>query len=76
MYIPLISLAFLGGELQKKEREDKGDPNLDFFDEQDLRAYVTNAHKCLQKAVDKLMLEFNQDPSKIDRKSRGFLGIS
>ncbi|MFH2068287.1 MAG: hypothetical protein ABII89_02330 [Candidatus Omnitrophota bacterium] len=74
--LPLISLLFLSGELQKKEKENKGDPNLDFFDEQDLRAYVTNAHKCLQDAVDKLMLELNQDPSKIDRKSRGFLGIS
>lgn len=72
--LPVISLLFLGGELENKEK--KGDPNLDFFDEQDLRAYVTNAHKCVQDAVDKLMLELNQDPSKIDRKSRGFLGIS
>jgi hypothetical protein len=50
--------------------------DLDLFDQQDLRAYVTNAHHCLLKAVDKLMLDLNQDPSKIDRKSRGFLGIS
>jgi len=49
---------------------------LDLFDEQDLRAYATNVHHCLLQAVDKLMLELNQDPSKIDRKSRGFLGIS
>lgn len=49
---------------------------LDIFDLQDLRAYGTNAHHCLLKAVEKLMLDLNQDPSKIDRKTRGFLGIS
>jgi len=50
--------------------------DLDLFDQQDLRAYATNVHHCLLKAVTKLMIEANQDPSKIDRKSRGFLGIS
>jgi hypothetical protein len=50
--------------------------DLDLFDQQDLRTYSTNAHHCLLKAVDKLMLDLNQDPSKIERKSRGFLGIS
>lgn len=50
--------------------------DLDLFDLQDLTAYVTNAHHCLLEAVEKLMLDLNQDPSKIDRKSRGFLGIS
>jgi hypothetical protein len=49
---------------------------LDLFDLQDLRAYVTNCHHCLLKAVEKLMLELDQDPSKINRKSRGFLGVS
>jgi hypothetical protein len=49
---------------------------LDLFDEQDLRAYVTNTHHSLLKAVEKLMLSLNQDPSKIDRKSKGFLGVS
>jgi hypothetical protein len=50
--------------------------DLDLFDQQDLRAYTTVTHQCVQKAVDKLMLGLNQDPSKLDRKSRGFLGIS
>lgn len=50
--------------------------DLDLFDQQDLRAYATNAHHCLLKAVEKLMIALNQDPSKIERKSRGFLGIS
>jgi hypothetical protein len=49
---------------------------LDLFDQQDLRAYTTNCHHCLLKSVDSLMLSLSQDPSKIDRKSRGFLGIS
>lgn len=51
-------------------------PKLDLFDEQDLRAYVTNAHHSLLKAVEKVMLKLDQDPSKIDRKSKGFLGVS
>ena len=50
--------------------------NLDLFDQQDLRAYATVVHHSVQKSVDKLMLDLKQDPSKIDRKSRGFLGIS
>ena len=36
---------------------------------------MTNAHHCLLVAVDEVMVSLNQDPSKLDRKSRGFLGI-
>lgn len=50
--------------------------DLDLFDLQDLTAFATNAHHCLLKTVEKLMAGLNQDPSKIDRKSKGFLGIS
>ena len=50
--------------------------DLDLFDQQDLRVYTTNAHHCLLKAVEKLMADLHQDTSKIDRKSKGFLGIS
>jgi len=74
--LPLIGLLFINERLGNSQTELKWVPNLDFFDEQDLRVYVTNAHKCLLQAVEKLMIEMNQDPSKIDRKSRGFLGIS
>jgi len=49
---------------------------LNLFNKQDLTAYVTCVHHCLLEAVEKLMLGMDQDPSKIDRKSRGFLGIS
>lgn len=50
--------------------------DLDVFDLQDLRAYNTVCHCSVLKAVEKLLLSLNQDPSRIDRKSRGFLGIS
>ncbi|NAS88319.1 hypothetical protein C4E24_01035 [ANME-1 cluster archaeon AG-394-G21] len=50
--------------------------DLDLFDQQDLTAYTTNCHHCLLKAVEKQMLALNQDFSKIEKKSRGFLGIS
>lgn len=48
----------------------------DLFDQQDLRAYATVVHRSVHKSVEKLMLDLNQDPSKMERKSRGFLGIS
>jgi hypothetical protein len=50
--------------------------DLHLFDQQDLTAYVTCVHHCFLAAVDMIMLGMNQDPSKIDRKSKGFLGIS
>ena len=50
--------------------------DLNVFDQQDLRAYGTNAHHCILKAVDKLVLSLGQDPNKLQRMSRGFLGIS
>jgi hypothetical protein len=49
---------------------------LDLFDQQDLRAYSTVVHHSTMKSVEKIMLDLHQDPSKVERKSRGFLGIS
>jgi len=76
--IPLFGLFLLPflllGRAARARRE--GMLDLDLFDQQDLRAYVTNAHHCLLKAVEKAMIGLNQDPAKIERKSRGFLGIS
>lgn len=74
--IPLIGILLVPGGAEYLERGRKEVSKMDLFDEQDLRAYVTNAHHCLLEAVDKLMAELNQDTSQIDRKSRGFLGIS
>jgi len=48
---------------------------LDIFDQQDLQAYVTVVHHCLLRAVESLMNELNQDFSKINRKSKGFLEV-
>ncbi len=50
--------------------------SLDLFDRQDLTAYTTICHYSILDAVVKIMMILNQDPSRIDRKSRGFLGIS
>ena len=49
---------------------------LDIFERQDLTAYVTCAHHCVLKAVEAIMQGLGQDFSKVDRKSRGFLGVS
>ena len=50
--------------------------NLDIFQQQDLSAYATVVHHCMLKAVEKMMTGKGQDISEIDRKSKGFLGIS
>ena len=50
--------------------------SLDLFQQQDLSAYSTVVHHCFLKAIEKMMVEAGQDISKIDRKSKGFLGIS
>lgn len=50
--------------------------DLDLFDQQDLRAYASIVHSSVLSSVDKVMLELHQDPLKIERKSRGFLGIT
>jgi len=50
--------------------------DLDLFDLQDLKAFNTVCHHSVLSAVEKLMLSLNQDPSKINPRSRGFLGIS
>jgi hypothetical protein len=50
--------------------------DLDLFDQQDLMAYATVTHRSVLRAVDKLLEGLGQDSSKLERKSRGFLGIS
>ena len=50
--------------------------SLKMFSQEDLTAYVTLVHHSLLKTVEKLMRDLGEDPSKIDRKSRGFLGVS
>ncbi len=78
LFVPILNLVILPiyvlAHLPKAG--EAGLVTLDFFDLQDLTAYVTNAHHCVLDAVDALLLELSQDPSKIERKSQGFLGIS
>jgi hypothetical protein len=50
--------------------------DIDLFDQQDLRAYASNAHHCMIKAVTVLMEYLNQDPTKLNRESKGFFGLS
>ena len=46
------------------------------FEKQDLRAYMTTVHHCVKQAVQEIMQEVGQDPTKIgDGKSKGYLEI-
>ena len=49
---------------------------LNLFNRQDLTAYVTCVHHCMLEAVEQMMSGKGMDVSKIDRRTRGFLGIS
>jgi len=48
-------------------------PTLNLFQQQDLTAYATVVHHCFLDAIEKITKGTGQE---IDRKSRGFLGIS
>jgi hypothetical protein len=50
--------------------------DIDFFDQQDLRAYVANAHHYTIRAVQELMVYLHQDPEKLDKASKGFFNVS
>ena len=47
--------------------------NLSLFDEHDLKVYATVVHHCFLQAIEKVTKGTGQE---IDRKSKGFLGIS
>lgn len=69
----LQSLAFLlpaAGIVTSAARD------LDLFDQQDLRAYVSTGHQSLLDAVKQLMDGMGQDFTKIETKANGFLGIA
>lgn len=76
--VPIINLLVIPFVLLQRllQAGKSGMLELDLFDEQDLTAYVTNAHHCFKEALTKLMGEIGKDTSKIDWKSKGFLGIS
>ncbi len=76
--VPIINLLVIPIVLLQRVFQARGSGmlGLDFFDEQDLSAYVTNAHECFRSAITLMMQGINKDPSTIDWKARGFLGIS
>jgi hypothetical protein len=50
--------------------------NLDVFDTQDLRAYMTSVHHCcVVRAVEQVFKEMGQDASKVDWRSKGILQV-
>lgn len=80
LLIPLVNILFLpftmSTRLRTRGRGEQGGLDLDLFDQQDLRTYVTNAHRCLIGAVEQMMRQIDQDPSALERRSRGFLEIA
>lgn len=50
--------------------------DLDLFDRQDLRSYTTVVHNCCLEAVSQIVKNLGQSPDCIERRTRGFLGIS
>lgn len=50
--------------------------NLDLFDQQDLRAYVTSVHHCcVKRAVERFVADLGQSTAGFDWKSKGFLQV-
>ena len=50
--------------------------NLDVFDNQDLRAYVTAVHHCcVKRAVEDVGNQIGQDTTKFNWKSKGLLEV-
>jgi hypothetical protein len=49
--------------------------NLNLFQQQELKAFVTIIHRCLRQAIAELLLSFGQEPSQLEATSTGFLGV-
>jgi hypothetical protein len=70
----LFKYAF--DKIDKKMRGGKPTASMDIFDVEELSAFVTISHRALLDSIEELMTGLNQDFSKVERKSRGFLNIS
>jgi len=69
------ALALFSGKASDEEA--KWTPIItNIFMEEELTAYTTLIHHSVLDAVENLMSDLGQDASKIDRRSKGFLGIS
>ena len=49
---------------------------LDLFQQQNLLDYASHVHQCLLKAVEMVIEDLGQDSSGIDKKFKGFLGVT
>ena len=50
--------------------------SLSAFQVEDLRAFTTLVHRAVTQSVDDVMHEAGLDPDKVDKTSKGFLGVS
>ncbi len=78
MNIPIVGLLLLPGYAISKISSSKetGIIGLSVFDEQDLTAFTSVVHGCVQDAIEEMTKEAKIDLPKIDRKAKGFLNIS
>lgn len=72
----LFSPVVLFSRAIEKVRKEISPIDLDIFDSEELTSYVTTGHHAVLASVEKVMGEFDQDFSKVDTKSRGFLNLS
>ena len=49
--------------------------NIDIFSQQDLSAFTTVVHSCIERTVDILLEELKLDPSGLNTSSKGFLSV-
>jgi hypothetical protein len=73
---PSLMKHILSSAMTKGESGNALSFALNLFERQDLKSYVTVAHHSVLDAVSNVMKGLGQDPSTIDRKSKGFLGVS
>lgn len=73
----LVKEGGLSGKLMEQLEKFKFMPYvMNIFDHEELTAYATTVHHAILESVGDMMRKLNQDPSKMDRKSKGFLSIS
>jgi hypothetical protein len=76
IFMPLAVISKLMGLVKDKMNNTVRAENMNIFDSEELTAYATTCHHALLESVEQLMVDLNQDFSKVDTKSRGILNIS
>ena len=72
----VLSPVVLFGRAIEKIQKEISPINLNIFDSEELTAYVTTGRHAVLDSVERITGELDQDFSKVDTKSRGFLNIS